>query len=190
MRQWDHDAEHAAQIATWREERALEGDAGPKAVLIAALKAARDELLTSVALVPRGQRTSRRVCGAWTLRDVVGHVADWEQVAAEGLRDMATGRPPDVAHIPDIDAWNAERAAARRDQPWEACWADLRGTRERLLEILREMSQKALRQSYPFPWDPRGTAYPWARVFAAHDREHAQGVRERLGPGSEPNEQS
>jgi hypothetical protein len=179
--QWQHDAEHAAQLAAWREEKAAASETGPKAVLIAALNAARDELLTSIALVRPSQRTSHAVCGHWTLKDLVGHVADWEQVGVEGLRDMAAGRPPDIAFIPDIDAWNRKHAAAREDQAWETCWEDLRKTREQLLDVLGEMGQAKLEKSYIFPWGPRGTAYEWVRVFAAHDREHAQGLREVTG---------
>ncbi|MEA3375105.1 MAG: maleylpyruvate isomerase N-terminal domain-containing protein [Chloroflexota bacterium] len=101
----------------------------------------------------------RAVCGEWTLKDLAGHVADWEQVGVKGLRNMAAGRSPGVAHIADIDAWNAERAAARREQSWDACWADLHHTREQLLEVLSDTDPDALERSYTFPWGPTGTGY-------------------------------
>ena len=175
--QWQHDAEHADQIAAWRTDIAVERDTGPKAVLVAVLNAARDELLASVDLIPPADRASRPVCGYWTLKDLVGHLADWEQVGVAGLRDMATGRPPDVAPIPDIEAWNREHAAAREDQPWETCWEDLHETRDQLLDVLRGMDQEQIERSYRFPWGPRGTTYEWVRVFATHDREHAHDLR-------------
>lgn len=186
--QWQHDAEHAAQLAAWREGKAIEGGTGPKSVLIAALNRARDEFLAGVALIPPTERASRPVCGHWTLKDLVGHVADWEQVGVEGLRDMAAGRPPNIAYIPDIDAWNMRHAAARHDESWETCWEDLRDRRRQLLDVLREMDQAKLEESYIFPWGPRGTAYEWVRVFAAHDREHAQGLREAVEAKGTPPE--
>lgn len=176
--QWQHDAEHADQLAAWRKEIAVENDAGPKHVLLATLNAARDEFLASLDLIPPTQRTSRPVCGHWTLKDLVGHVADWEQVGVKGLRDMAAGRSPDVAHIPDIEAWNAEHAAAREDQTWETCWEDLHKTREQLLDVLQGMNQGKIDRTYLFPWGPQGTAYEWVRVFATHDREHAHDLRQ------------
>jgi hypothetical protein len=183
--QWQHDAEHASQIAAWRRAHAFEGHIGPRTTLLATLGAAREELLTASALVPPDDRASRPVCGVWTLKDLLGHVADWEQVGLDGLRSMARGRPPDVEHIGDIDVWNHEHAEARRDQPWEEVWTDLRETREALVEVLERMTQADLARSYPFPWGPEGTAYQWVAVFVTHDREHAAGLREELGvPGA------
>lgn len=175
--QWQHDTEHAEHIAAWREEKAPQVSGGPKAVLSAALNAARQELLTAAALVPPEERTSRRVCGEWALKDVIGHLADWEEVGVEGLRDMAAGRLPQCEHIPDIESWNRAHAATRRDEPWEDVWSDLHRVRERLASATEGMSEEALARSYRFPWGPRGTAYQWVRVFVSHDREHAKDLR-------------
>jgi hypothetical protein len=174
--QWRHDAEHAAQIAAWRESEGLKRKIGPKAVLLAALDAARQELLAAAALVPAEERTSRPVCGEWTLKDVLGHVADWEWFGVEGLRQMAAGQAPQVEHVQDIDAWNQTHAEARRDQPWETVGADLHAARRALLDVLEEMSQAQLGRSFPFPWGPEGTPYRWIWVYFRHDREHAQGL--------------
>jgi hypothetical protein len=179
--QWQHDREHAEQIAVWREENAVEGSRGPKGALSAALHAAREELLTAAALVAPGERTSLSICGEWTLKDIAGHLADWEQVGIKGLRDMAGGRMPQTEHIADIESWNQAHAAARSDEPWESVWRDLQKVRERLVGILEEMSEVALAQSYRFPWGPQGTAHQWVRVFIAHDREHAEDVRLAMG---------
>jgi len=175
--QWQHDAEHAAQVAAWREAEGLRGKTGPQAVLLAALAAARDELLTAAALVPVEERAFRPVCGKWTLKDVLGHLADWEWFGVEGLRQMAAGHAPQVEHVEDIDVWNQVHAEARRDQPWEDVWADLHAARRALLEVLEGMSQAELDRSFPFPWGPQGTPYQWIWVYFRHDREHAHGLR-------------
>jgi hypothetical protein len=188
--QWQHDAEHARQIGAWRKRNVHEGSNGPSVALLAALHAARDELLTAAALAPVEERTSRRVCGEWTLKDVLGHVADWEQVGVEGLRDMAAGSMPQCEHITDIESWNRAHAAERRDEPWEDAWMDLHRVRDELDAVLEGMTDEALRHVHRFPWGPRGTAYQWVRVFIRHDREHAESLRiamgvhsERSGPG-------
>jgi hypothetical protein len=152
----------------------------PGGYLSAQLAAAREELLNAAGLVPPEERASRRVCGVWTLKDVLGHVADWEWVGVEGLRQMAAARPLDSEHIADIESWNQEHAEARRDQRWEEVWADLHAARKELLEILEGMSQADLMRSYVFPWGPEGTAYDWLCAFISHDREHAQGLRSAM----------
>jgi len=186
VRQWAewrarHDAAHAADLAVWRGslgERGMgaEGKAGPKVVLLAVLAAARAELLAVAALVPSEERQSRPVCGEWTLKDVLGHVADWEWVGVEGLRHMAAGRPPRVEHVEDIEAWNRAHAEVRRGQSWEEVWADLHAARRAMLDVLEseELSQASLGRTFSFPWGQEGTPYEWLCIYVDHDRSHAR----------------
>jgi len=188
--QWQHDAEHAAQIAAWREAEGLKGESGPRAVLLAALATARDELLAAAALVPSEERASRPVCGEWTLKDVLGHVADWEWFGTEGLRQMSAGQPPGVEHVQDIDAWNQAHVEIRRDQPWEAVWADFQSARRALMEILEKMSQTDLARLFPAPWGAEVTPYAWLCIYLDHDRSHAWDVREAMISTAAPAEDS
>jgi len=181
--QWRHDTEHAAQISAWREAEGLKVKAGPKAVLLAALAAARDELLTAAARVPPEERASRPVCGKWTLKDVLGHVADWEWLGVDGLREMAAGHAPQVEYVEDLDAWNQAHTEARRSQSWEAIWADFHAARQALMEVLHGMTQAHLERSFPSPWGSDLTPYRWTYVYLAHDREHAEGLRRTVDEG-------
>lgn len=168
------------RLAAWREGRVREAAAAPSlCVLRGALVAGRRELLAACSVILAGER-SRPVCGTWTLQDVVGHVADWELLGVEGLRHMAAGRAPDVEAIPDIDAWNEAHVTARRGQPPEVAWTDLREVRQALLETLEGMGDRALSQRFPFPWGGEGTSYQWLRIYLAHDREHAGGLRQAV----------
>jgi hypothetical protein len=120
------------------------------------------------------------VCGTWTVKDVIGHVADWEVFGVEGLRHMAAGRtaePLPVEHIVDIDAWNEAHVVARREQPWLQVWAVLSQARKDLDEVLEDMGATALSRRFLFPWGSGGTAYDWLCVYLRHDREHAAGLR-------------
>lgn len=171
---WEHEAEHARQIATWRAVKDLKGGSGSKMVMLAALEAAREDLLAAAALVPAEGRDSWPVCGSWTLKDVLGHVADWERFAYEGLGMMAAGQTPDVERVDDIEAWNQAHAEARRAQPWEVVWDDLTQGRQALMALLGGMEEAQLARRFDFPWGVEGTAYDWLGVFVEHDREHAR----------------
>ena len=171
---WEHDAEHAEQIASWRRCLDNRGGQGSKSVLGAALDAGRDELLAAAALVPEEARSSLRVCGEWTLRDLLGHQADWEWVGAQGLRDMADGRPPQLEDFDDVDAWNDAHVESRRGQSWRAVRADLAAARRGLVSALEGMDDDSLGQRFDFPWGENGSVFDWVGIFVGHDREHAR----------------
>jgi hypothetical protein len=156
--------------------------ADPKAALLAALVAARESLLAAVALVPAGERATRPVCGVWSLKDVLGHIADWEAFGVDGLRHMAAGQEPQVEYIPEINGWNRVHVQARRDQPWEQVWDDFQATRQAFLDLIAGMTWAELERRFPFPWGPEGTPMQWIRVYADHDRAHARGIRAAIGP--------
>jgi hypothetical protein len=175
--QWEHDADHTAQIAAWRGTEQAEGPLGPKAVLRAALDAGRQELFAAARLVPTEQRALYPVCGPWTARDVIGHLADWEWIGVEGLRNMVAGRAPGVEAIRDIDLWNAERVEARRAQPWAVVWEELHAARRAFVEAVDALDPELLGKVHAFPWGGHGTAYNWVSLYIAHDREHAEQLR-------------
>lgn len=178
----EHEREHTVQaqdiLLAWWEVKGRKAKTGSKEALLAVLSAAREGLLRAVALVPVDERASRRICGEWTLKDMLGHVADWEWVGVEGLRCMAAGQLPQVEHIESIDAWNQAHCEARRGQPWEQVWDDFHAAREVMVAVLSDMPQDDLDRSFAFPWGQRGTAYQWVGVYVTHDWEHARGLEQ------------
>jgi uncharacterized damage-inducible protein DinB/predicted RNase H-like HicB family nuclease len=173
---WEHDEEHAQQIAAWRKTAGLEKATSPKAVLLAALDAAREELLACSALIPVEERASQPLCDAWTLQDVLGHVADWEWLGAEGLEHMAAGREPMVEHVTELDAWNQAHVEARRGQSWETIWDDVHAARRAFRSALERIDQVTLSRKFSTPWGARATPHDWACVYVEHDREHARNL--------------
>lgn len=175
-----HDRAHARQIARRRTARKLPATPGPKSILLAALAAARAELLAAAALAPPAERDTRPLCDAWTLKDLLGHVADWEWDIANEIHQVAGGAPegsPEAAPVDDLDAWNAAHAAARRAQSWAQVWLDFQAARQALLEGLARFDDAALVRPLSAPWSGDDTIYGWVIVCLDHDREHAAGLR-------------
>lgn len=176
----EHEREHTAQareiLLAWWAAEGRRRKTGSREVLLAALWAARQELLAAANLVPPDERASRPVCGDWTLKDVLAHVADWEWVGAEGLRDMADGQSPEVEHIEDIHAWNQRHYEMRRGEPWEQIRTDLQAARDAMVGVLQGMDERDLARPFTFPWGSEGAAYQWVGVYVEHDREHAHGA--------------
>lgn len=182
MRQWviwraRHEAGHAEDVRAWRRELALPPMAGPKDLLLAALRASRLEMEALVALIPKSGRATRLVSEAWTLKDVLGHVADWETYC---ISCIEAGRPLPQQYEGDGQRWNETHAAARRDQPWQQVWNDYHVIRQELLALLGAMSQDEIEAPIDNPWGAHGSPYGWGHAYLAHEREHAATLRESL----------
>ena len=179
----EHDQEHTASIVAWRKAAGLEEQRlGPGCVLLVALAAAREELLAWAALVPDNLRDSAVVCGEWTLRDVLGHVTDWELFVLDCPAAKAAGRVAGLAYSGDEQEWNTVHAANRRGQSWDVMWAGLMAARRQLNAAVSALDDADLLRPVPSAWDPQDTAYAWVRTCANHDREHAAGLRRHV-PG-------
>ena len=172
-----HDAVHRADVRQWREGRKQEAQAGPKSLLLATLKASREEMEALAVLVAEGERDSRPVYGEWTARDVVGHVADWEQFA---LGCLEAGEMLNMGYDGKVQRWNEAHAAARREQSWAEAWHDYVQVRAALRGLIADKSEPALQQMVPNPWGRNTTVYRFAHWFLEHEREHAAGLREAL----------
>lgn len=172
-----HDAVHAADIVQWREGAEVERTVGPKSILLAALTASREEMGALAALVPETERASRLVYGEWTVRDVMGHVADWEQFALECLQ---AGEMLSMGYDGEVQQWNEAHAAARREQSWAEAWRDYNHVRQQLLTLLQKQEEADLARLVPNPWGQNTSAYRFAHWFLEHEREHATGLRAAL----------
>ncbi len=139
-------------------------------MLVACLDAYRAALLATMALIPAAERETRPLCGVWTLRDVVGHLADWEVVCLGVMQQIAAGRSPELDYDGDTDAWNAAHVAARQGQPASAAWAGFEAARRSLLDLLDRLSEAELNRPVDGRWG--GTPYGWAYACLDHDREH------------------
>lgn len=174
-----HDAGHAAELAAWRE--ALPAEArqqnSPKFIIRALLMATRKEFLTTATLVAAAERDSKAVCGVWTLKDVVGHLLDWEMVGIDALRQLAAGQTPEFAPIPDFEAFNTNHAAARREQSWGHIAGLFTETRQELLTILDRLSDAALKRPFLTPWNSTTNGSDWVQIWSGHEHEHAADVK-------------
>ena len=171
-----HDADHAIDIETWQKAPEIRASIGPKAILLASLDASRAALMAAVDLVPPDQRTTRLVLGDWTLKDVLGHVVDWEWWIADALRYISVGQAPQVESYETIESWNQQHAAARKTESWGAVWSDFRAARDALMAALAGISQDALAVRHPAPDAESRSAYGWAYIALEHDLEHAHGL--------------
>ena len=176
----EHDKEHAGHLREWRTTL---GDAaqarwhtsGPGSVLAAALAVHREALLAHMAFVSPREQETRPVVGPWTLKDLVGHVADWELQGLVFIRAILAREEPVAESDWDLDRWNAKNAIARSGEPWEKTWGDFLAARRDLLALLRTLDDDALNTAFEGPLG--GTPYNWFYMAIDHDREHTEDLR-------------
>ena len=150
--------------------------------VLEANRATRAELLGAVDALTAEQR--REVWfGTWSLHEVIGHIAAWQDGIAIALEQMLAGERPVIPgfnpSIEDGDAtdrFNAAAAERSQTQSWGALLGDLRVARER---------HEAVLDRIPDALDiDRFTEGRTARRLADaanHDREHIDAILEWRG---------
>jgi len=144
---------------------------GPPHELLSQLEAARQELVAALQGLPEEKMTTPML-GEWSVRDVLAHIAAWDEVAAQDLRRLAKGRVPTVAAIrgqEDVDRWNGFFVAARRPFPLSQVLAELEENRAYLRQVLAELPEALFGEGQP--------GRTFCEIPARHDREHAEQIR-------------
>jgi hypothetical protein len=176
-----HDAGHWSDLKLWRKNLTINPfSGGDKTVLKATLEAARADVLASAALVTQSERDTRPVCGVWTLKDVVGHLADCDKLYLHHVH-IIIGEPVEpLDWDEDEDVQNARMVEARKGQSWDAVWDDFTAIRAELLTQLDYLSEEMLSEPYGGGESPYPTAYHVYWSALEHDLDHAAGLRREL----------
>jgi uncharacterized protein (TIGR03083 family) len=139
------------------------------------LHEARKELLAAVDGLKPDQMTVPML-GDWSVKDILAHVASWEEFALPDLRRAAKGRMPALASFreAEVDDWNRALMSLRRNFPLDQVMGEL--------EEYREATMAAL-DAVP---DERFGQFPsiMAQITVRHDRDHAADIvkwREKEG---------
>ena len=77
------------------------------------------------------------VVEAWSIKDLLGHVTAWEQLALRHVEQARRGETPTGA---PVDDYNAAEAARRRDWPLAQVREEMAETRQRLLTLLESIT--------------------------------------------------
>lgn len=126
---------------------------------------------------------------AWSIKDVMAHLASYELLLEEALRSVATPGAP----TPTIDSQKAEYAGFNDGEikkrealsPGEVM-AEYTATHTRVTELADSMTPELLRKAGTIPWYGEGYSLDDFIVFAnyGHKQEHIaqiKGFRKRAG---------
>lgn len=74
--------------------------------------------------IPAEKRELGGVCGVWSPRQVIAHLAGWQYEGARRFRELL--RDPQSRRDYDVEAFNAQAVAERADWSWEQTLADFK----------------------------------------------------------------
>lgn len=126
------------------------------------------------------------VCGIWSVKDIVAHLASYENMLTDVLNsvlDPATPIP--VLKRMASPGFNDAEVAARQNHPWETVLEEYRTGYERNAALLEQIPVATRRQNGLLTW--YGSDYDLedflVYTFYGHKREHAAQImlyRDRL----------
>ncbi len=144
------------------------------------LNKTRAELLDAIQGVDQAALDRKGVIGAWSIKNVLAHIAAWEAWVVQALpARLASGTtPPDLAQrLVDEDASNAEEVAEREELTPDEQLMELERNRAELLAFVRGLDEATLTRLNP--WDTWAHTVPDYLLDALrnHEAEHAETLR-------------
>jgi len=146
---------------------------------LARLAESRRALHQAIGGLSEKEMTQVQVEGMWTIKDVLGHIASWEETCLEPLRRYADGGPFEVEVIENYLIWNDEQAARKRDVPLDVILDELATIRQELIEAASRLSAGQWKQRVPFSWGDEGTIAEVLDVFYRHELGHVRHIQQR-----------
>jgi hypothetical protein len=162
-----NDASYSLRLNTWSRAEGLGESVGPLLPLLVAIRAARKELLTTVALLPSEERATE-------LARPLEVITRLEEQFLDAL-SRADGRGRDRPGGSD------QATSGNGQRSWERVWRELHRTHARLLDVLEGLRDDDLGGVLTGPTGAQDTIYMWARGCLLHDRMQAAALRARLG---------
>lgn len=145
------------------------------------LRQTHADLVAALAGLPDDAMTTTPVVAWWTPKDVLGHVAMWQQVAIKCIEEFRRGGVPTPLGFADdaaLDAYNKRGAALRRAWSLARAREEFDSTFRDLVAAIEPLSDADLNHPLPAPWSAgRNLAYLIAVNSYEHELEHTEQIR-------------
>ena len=156
-----------------------------KAKLLAEIQAERQSLEAVLAELSEDQMLVTGVIDDWTVKDLLAHIAVWEQRMVSWVAQAVRGEVPEM--LPpgmtwdDLDEWNEETYQKHRHRALEEVLVDFRQSYSQALQAAQGIGEQDLIDADRYPW--REGRPLWMMVAANtswHYKEHEESIRNWL----------
>ncbi len=132
------------------------------------------------------QVTTAGVNGDWSIKDILAHIATWQQILLERLQAANRGEepalPPDLdVTEEEIDRLNAQFYEENKARPLAGVLTDFRTSYQHIAKIVQAISDEELTDPHRFAW--MGGEPLWRLIPGdtyAHYPEHIESIQEWL----------
>jgi len=149
--------------------------------MLAKLAESRRDLHRATQGLSEEEMTEVQVEGVWTIKDVLGHIASWEEICLEPLRRYADGDPFKAEVIKDYLILNEELAARKQDIPLDVILDELDAIRQKLVATVSKLSAEQWEQRVLFPWGDEGAVAEMLDELYQHELEHVHAIQQWRG---------
>lgn len=141
------------------------------------LKYGHQTVLDTLSLVPESEWETPGVCGVWSVKDIIAHLASFEHMLVEILGNyVESGPTPYLARMGELgpQGFNDDEVARRRDKTVAQVVAEYKDTQAQTMAVAAKIPPETFRQNGTLPW--YGAEYDLddfiVYTFYGHKREH------------------
>ncbi len=149
--------------------------------ILQALKQTHSDLQDAIAGIPEDAMMSQPVTGTWTIKDLLGHMAMWQQVGIQFITDYrASGNPQNLGLDNDaaVDTYNRRGADLRHDWSLARVHTELDDAQRHLIAAIESLSEDDLHKGLPAPWHSATTLEQLIAINSyTHDPEHIEQIK-------------
>jgi hypothetical protein len=114
------------------------------------------------------------VIAGWSVKDILAHLAEWEQLFLRCYEASQRGEIPEVPAPgltwKDIDRFNQQIYQKHCARPLPDIQADYQLVHQQFVERLQSLSEEELSVPGFYPWTGSAALGTWMSAYAAHDR--------------------
>lgn len=140
------------------------------------LKYGQLTLLGSLEGIPEAEWETPGVCGVWSVKQIVAHLASYEAALADALLEVSGGGPtPTLDHFrSDPAGFNDAEVAARTALSPADTLAEMKSEHARAAELAARLPAETFRMAGTIPWYGAEYALDDLLVYInyGHKREH------------------
>ena len=178
----EHERSHALEIQQWRKE--LEQTIDPQAIRTT-LSERRTNFMSLLNKFDEATVVAPGTIGTWSVKDMVGHLVDWEVrmlKAAQHIFDPSKPTVPPVSGLDDTEDWNEILAFRREAEPWPKGYQELLDVQAETDAFIDQLKPSDWRLRGPYPWPKdQGTLAELIDQISEHYEDHSPNLANLVG---------